>query len=257
MVEGNFVHNYLYLHPGENPTVVFVSPIEFILDNVRPPEKDKPKHAAWNSGNNMVVSWIVHSVSTSIKQNIIWMNKASEIWNDLKKRFSQGIFSRISSLQLDIATLHQGLNDQFTNATSHVLLLDLISDITKDTGTATTCTSSTACSYCGKYEHNEVVFYRKNGFPNQDKGFKSASNDRKHCTHCNKSGHTVEHFKGHNLNDASTSAQTHHIGSASANQPSLANLPTIFWCFAAGHVTLLNNCMPAPLLDDATPYEKL
>ncbi|WVZ16876.1 hypothetical protein V8G54_009858 [Vigna mungo] len=134
------VNSYLYLHPSENPAISLVSPvlddanyhswsrsmltalsaknkIEFVLGNLRPPATDKPEHAAWIRGNNMVVSWLVHSVSTNIRQSIIWMNKASEIWADIKNRFSQGSLSRISSLQHDIATLHQGdltTSDYFT-----------------------------------------------------------------------------------------------------------------------------------------------
>ena len=34
-----------------------------------------------------VVSWIVHSVSTSIQQSILWMDKAEEIWRDLNSRY--------------------------------------------------------------------------------------------------------------------------------------------------------------------------
>ncbi|XP_014521521.1 uncharacterized protein LOC106778120 [Vigna radiata var. radiata] len=248
--------------------------IEFVLSNVRPPDKEKSEHA-WNHKNNMVVSQIIHYVSMSIRQSIIWMSKAAEIWIDLKNKFSQGSLSRISSLQLDIATLCQddltifryftklrvlwdeienfrpkppctckpergcqvltvvkqrkqedqvmqflrGLNDQFTNVTTRVLLLDPILDITKlfsllaqqerqlsngnmiamiktqDTDTVIACvtsTSSTVCNYCGKYGHSEAVYYCKNGFPNQDKGFKSTPIGRKHRTHCNKTGNTVE-----------------------------------------------------------------
>lgn len=94
MAEDNFVHNYLYLHPGENPVAALVPPIiddtnyhsqsrsmlttlstknktEFVLGNVRPLDKDKPEHAVCNCENNMVVSRIVHFVSMSIKQSII------------------------------------------------------------------------------------------------------------------------------------------------------------------------------------------
>ncbi|WVY89409.1 hypothetical protein V8G54_034923 [Vigna mungo] len=213
------------------------------------------------------------------------------------------------------------LNDQFGNVTSHVLFLDPIPDITKvfslvtqqerqlSSGnliaavktqeTATACaasTSSIVCNYCGKHGHSEVVCYRKNGFPNQDRGFKSAPNGRKHCTHCNRSGHTIEvcykkhgyppghklhnkhaqihHtsaqedsanvknnnpgsiddirltsqqfqvlaelFKNHNLNDAST-AQIHHIGSASANQSFLGNISPTFTSKHTKHNWILDS----------------
>ncbi|BAT72764.1 hypothetical protein VIGAN_01020100, partial [Vigna angularis var. angularis] len=75
MAEESFLHNYLYLHPGENPITTLILPvldytnyyswsrsmltvlsaknkIEFVLGNVRSPDKDKPEHAAWNRENN-------------------------------------------------------------------------------------------------------------------------------------------------------------------------------------------------------------
>jgi len=36
-----------------------------------------------------------------------------------------------------------------------------------------------------------------------------------------------------------------------------ANLPTLFWCFAATHVIFLINTMPTPFLNNDTPFEKL
>jgi len=36
-----------------------------------------------------------------------------------------------------------------------------------------------------------------------------------------------------------------------------SNLPAIFWCFVVQHATFRINCMPTPLLNNATPYEKL
>jgi len=38
----------------------------------------------------MVVSWLVHSVATSIHQSILWMDNAVDIWKDLKAQNSQG-----------------------------------------------------------------------------------------------------------------------------------------------------------------------
>ncbi|KAH1125458.1 hypothetical protein GYH30_014846 [Glycine max] len=41
-------------------------------------------HSTWKRCNNMVVSWLVHSVSPSILQSILWMDNAHDIWKDLK-----------------------------------------------------------------------------------------------------------------------------------------------------------------------------
>jgi len=45
-------------------------------------------HTTWKRCNNMVVSWLVHSNSPSIRQNILWMDDARDIWKDLKTRYS-------------------------------------------------------------------------------------------------------------------------------------------------------------------------
>uniref|UniRef100_A0A368UJM4 Retrotransposon gag domain-containing protein n=1 Tax=Glycine max TaxID=3847 RepID=A0A368UJM4_SOYBN len=66
-----------------------------------------PLHAAWRRCNNIVVSWLVHSVSPSIRQNILWMDNARDIWKDLKSRYSQGDLLRISELQQEMASIKQ------------------------------------------------------------------------------------------------------------------------------------------------------
>lgn len=53
---------------------------------------------AWKHCNNMVVSWLVHYVSSSIRQSILWMDCVEEIWRDLKSHYSQGDLLRISAL---------------------------------------------------------------------------------------------------------------------------------------------------------------
>ena len=71
--------NFLYLHPNENPAVTLVSlvldstnyhswsrSIEFVDGSAPEPPKTDRMHGTWRRCNNMVVSWIVHSVSTSI-----------------------------------------------------------------------------------------------------------------------------------------------------------------------------------------------
>ncbi|KAH1214237.1 hypothetical protein GmHk_14G042009 [Glycine max] len=65
----------------------------------------------------MVVSWLVHSVATSICQSILWMDNAVDIWKDLKARYSQGDLLRISHLQHKLTSIKQGdmnITDYFT-----------------------------------------------------------------------------------------------------------------------------------------------
>jgi len=127
----NALHSFLYLHPNENPTISLVSPVlesynydswsklfaialsaknkvEFIDDTTPEPAKTDPSHQAWKRCNNMVVSWLTHSVSPSIRQSILWMDKSEDIWRYLKSRFFQGNLLRIFELQSKASSLKQG-----------------------------------------------------------------------------------------------------------------------------------------------------
>ena len=48
--------------------------------------------------NNMVVDWLVHSVSPSIRHSILWMDDARVILKYWRPRYSQGDLLRISEL---------------------------------------------------------------------------------------------------------------------------------------------------------------
>ena len=57
---------------------------EFVDGSIPRPASNHALHAAWKRCNNMVVSWLVHSVSLSIRQSILWMDDPQDIWKDLK-----------------------------------------------------------------------------------------------------------------------------------------------------------------------------
>jgi len=56
----------------------------------------------------MVAFWLVHFVSPSIRQSIIWMDNTYDIRTDLKHRYSQGDLPCIFELQMDVPSLCQG-----------------------------------------------------------------------------------------------------------------------------------------------------
>ncbi|XP_061343123.1 uncharacterized protein LOC133289239 [Gastrolobium bilobum] len=65
----------------------------------------------------MIISWLNRSISESIAQSVLWMEKADDIWNNLKDRFAQTDMFRISDLQDEIFKLQQGdkcVSDYFT-----------------------------------------------------------------------------------------------------------------------------------------------
>ncbi|WVZ20696.1 hypothetical protein V8G54_008018 [Vigna mungo] len=121
----------LYLHPGENPALVLVSPLltesnfhqwerdmvvaletknkeRFIHGTLPCPPITDPLYEAWRRSNRMVMSWLTRSMTPSIKQSVMWMDTASEIWCDLKDHFSHADKFRISDLQDQILACRQG-----------------------------------------------------------------------------------------------------------------------------------------------------
>ena len=115
-------HSSFFLHHGESPDAILVSK-PLIEDNyptwacamkmaldaksklgfvdgsittsmaVTPLEKQ-----AWSKCNSMISSWILNCVSPHITASVIYRNKALEVWNALKNRFSQANGPRISQL---------------------------------------------------------------------------------------------------------------------------------------------------------------
>nr|KYP60375.1 hypothetical protein KK1_022777 [Cajanus cajan] len=81
---------------------------EFVDGTIRRPTPDHSLYSTWKRCNNMVVSWLVHSISPPIRQSVLWMDDARDIWKDLKSRYSQGDLLRISDLQQQMASIRQG-----------------------------------------------------------------------------------------------------------------------------------------------------
>ncbi|KAF1891228.1 hypothetical protein Lal_00001370 [Lupinus albus] len=115
-----------YLHPLENPSNALVShllngenyhkwcrsmkmsliskqKLGFVDDIKQAPLKTGAIYKVWKRANIIEISWITRSVTPSIAQSILWIDKAHEIWDELNERISQGNLFRIVDLQESIA----------------------------------------------------------------------------------------------------------------------------------------------------------
>ncbi|MCI31147.1 flavonol sulfotransferase-like protein, partial [Trifolium medium] len=81
--------------------------LRFINGSLPRPSDDDHDSIAWDRCNTMIMSWISNAVEPEISQSILWMDTASEIWQDLQERFYQGDIFRISDIQEEIYTLKQ------------------------------------------------------------------------------------------------------------------------------------------------------
>ncbi|XP_019171196.1 PREDICTED: uncharacterized protein LOC109166759 [Ipomoea nil] len=135
------MENPYFLSASENPSTILVSPpltgssnyaswcismriaLEVknkwcLVDGSLPaPSRDHNRYAAWKRYSLMVCSWIFRSVDSSIAQSIMHLDKAADVWEDLRKRFAQYDAQKISVLQNEIYDLKQcnlSISDYYT-----------------------------------------------------------------------------------------------------------------------------------------------
>ena len=90
----------------------------FFTGSILVPNTQSPLYPPWERCNNLIISWLLNSVSQSIAQSVIYFDSATDIWNDLWERFSQGDLLCIAELQEEIYAVKQGpqnVTDYFTN----------------------------------------------------------------------------------------------------------------------------------------------
>ncbi|XP_016191804.1 uncharacterized protein LOC107632648 [Arachis ipaensis] len=123
--------NPYYIHPSENPTSVLVTSVltgnnyhswnrsftmviisknkyGFLTGSISSPLPGDPLFSTWERCNNLVLSWLFHSLSPSITQSVLYFATVSSVWTDLKERFAQSDLLRIAELQEEIYALKQG-----------------------------------------------------------------------------------------------------------------------------------------------------
>nr|GMD55715.1 uncharacterized protein LOC109157807 [Ipomoea batatas] len=162
--------NPYYLHSNESPALVLVSPaldgsnyhpwaramkialstknkLAFIDGSITVPSNDEPRYMVWERCNNMVVAWIVRSISPEIAQSVLWLQSAIAIWKHLEERFSEGDIFRISQIQGQAYQLKQGILSVDKYFTQMKLLWDELLVLRP----LPVCACTPKCS-CGGYE---------------------------------------------------------------------------------------------------------
>jgi hypothetical protein len=166
-----------YLHHGDSPVSLLVSQplngdnyltwkrfmmlalmaknkFSFVDGTLPKPSSTDPTLHAWVRCNNMVLSWILNSVSKEIANSVIFLNTAADMWEDLKERFSQSNGLRVFQLQKAISTLTQG-NHSVSSYYTHLKgLWDELSNIRP----IPNCSCGGLKVFLG-FHHQEYVFH--------------------------------------------------------------------------------------------------
>ncbi|KAF5471273.1 hypothetical protein F2P56_011717 [Juglans regia] len=123
--------SHFYLHYSDNAnTVVIVPPLSgqnylswnrsftlaisiknklgFLDGSIPTPNLTDALYIPWLRCNNLILSWLLNSISKEIASNVLYINSAKEVWEKLKTRFAQPDNVRIYQLQQQLSSTLQG-----------------------------------------------------------------------------------------------------------------------------------------------------
>ncbi|XP_042961358.1 uncharacterized protein LOC122296040 [Carya illinoinensis] len=121
-----------YLHPSDNPGSLLVSEI-FAGDNyiawsrsitialtvkntiafiggsiTAPPTTQHLNHTVWLHANNLVLSWLMNSISKDIRNSLLYVASVVDRWNELKTRYLRSDGPRIFHLEKSLNCINRG-----------------------------------------------------------------------------------------------------------------------------------------------------
>ncbi|XP_070054798.1 uncharacterized protein [Nicotiana tomentosiformis] len=124
--------------------------LEFINGSCQKPVKNSPLFAQWRRCNDMVIAWLLNSLSKNIAKSIIYSQTAGELWAELEQRYGQADGAKLFQLQRELNNILQGTND----VAAYFTKLKRIWDILKVLNTFMAC--GCECN-CGAKTHNHKM----------------------------------------------------------------------------------------------------
>lgn len=82
--------------------------ISFIDGSFTQPDLSDALFKPWNRCNDMVISWILNSLSKEIAESVLYSKTAKEIWTKLEDHFRQSNGAQLYHLQKELSDLIQG-----------------------------------------------------------------------------------------------------------------------------------------------------
>lgn len=111
-------------------------------------------YAVWSRCNDMVLSWLLNSMSVEIRNSVAYFSTAKEIWDDLAFHFSQTNMPRVFQLRKELSSLTQGtltITAYFTKFRTLIAEIDNLNPIPK----CSCATRGCACDHAKKMEAYE------------------------------------------------------------------------------------------------------
>ncbi|XP_060183317.1 uncharacterized protein LOC132613313 [Lycium barbarum] len=83
----------------------------FINGACRMPPSNSPLLEQWKRCNDMVIAWLLNSLSRDINESVIYSQTAEELWNELEERYGQADGTKLFQLQRELNSISQGSSD--------------------------------------------------------------------------------------------------------------------------------------------------
>ena len=102
--------NYTSWARGMQLSLSAKNKLGFITGDIQEPSSsdDPDAHAAWRRCNDMILSWLLHSLEPDLQESVLFSTSVQAVWDDLRERFSQSNAPRIFQLNRELATISQG-----------------------------------------------------------------------------------------------------------------------------------------------------
>ncbi|XP_056690289.1 uncharacterized protein [Spinacia oleracea] len=80
----------------------------FINGTLTKPDVDHPTYHAWMRCNDMMISWLLFNLDSTIAKSVLYFQTAREIWLDLEDRFGFISGPQLFSLEQQVSEMKQG-----------------------------------------------------------------------------------------------------------------------------------------------------
>ncbi|XP_071697670.1 uncharacterized protein [Rutidosis leptorrhynchoides] len=146
----------------------------FVTGSVIRPVNDPNQTEFWDTCNNMVISWIMSSVSESIVKSIMFVDTASAIWKQLEKMFALSNGSRKYKLHEDTYSCDQNgisVSENYTKMKCIWEEIDSMSELPRVTNVTPEITNF--LNALKKQKEEEHLFQFLNGLDEQFSALRS------------------------------------------------------------------------------------
>lgn len=131
--------------------------VGYVDDSIIKPSTSSSNFAIWTKCNNMVISWIINSISKELPSNIIYFESTQDIWSDLKDCLYQGNGPQVFQLQKAISTISQ---DQLFVSSYFTKMKGLCDELLNYSPTVScSCCSYGAIKTMLDFQHQEYVMW--------------------------------------------------------------------------------------------------